>query len=45
MSKYDYHYRPAEEAAEARRAAAMDVLAAIGLGLAGALILFFGLSQ
>lgn len=41
---YGYRYRPREEAIEARRAAAMDVLAAIVFGVAGALVLFFGLS-
>jgi hypothetical protein len=36
-----YTYRPREEAIEARRAAAMDVLTAVGLGLAGATFFFF----
>lgn len=45
MSKYDYHYRPAEEEAEARRAKAMDILVAFVIGVAGAAILFLELSK
>lgn len=40
-----YRYRPREEEIEARRSAAMDVLAAIVFGVAGALVLFYGLSS
>lgn len=36
-----YRYRPLDEAIEARRQAAMDVLTAVALGLTGATILFF----
>ena len=41
---HGYRYRPHQEEIEARRAAAMDVLAAIVFGVAGALVLFYGLS-
>lgn len=36
-----YRYRPYQEAIEARRKAAMDVLFAIFLGLCGATFFFF----
>jgi len=41
---YGYRYRPREEALEERRAAAMDVLAAVVFGVLGALFFFFWLS-
>lgn len=44
MSKYTYNYSPMRERIEQRRAAAMDALAAVALGLIGAAVLFFGLS-
>ena len=40
-----YRYRPREEEIEARRRGAMDVLAALVFGVAGALVLFYGLSS
>lgn len=39
--RYTQTYSPMRERIEARRAAAMDVLTAVALGLAGALFLFF----
>ena len=39
-----YRYRPHQEEIEARRAAAMDFLAAIVFGVAGAVLLLLGLS-
>lgn len=36
---YGYRYRPNDEEIEARRAAAMDVLTAVALGLIGAWLL------
>jgi hypothetical protein len=45
MSKYDYHYRPAEEAAQARHDKLMDIAFAIVLGVAGAAFLFLWLSK
>ena len=39
--QHRYTYSPRAERIEARRQAAMDVLTAVGLGLAGALFFFF----
>jgi|GEM_PF-4305142 len=42
---HDYTYSPMRERIERRRQAAMDVLTAVGLGLAGATFFFFWLSR
>lgn len=41
---HGYRYRPHDEDIEARRAGAMDVLAAVAIGVLGALFFFFWLS-